>query len=188
MIQRLLPVLVLALTLAGCQSDSSPNPADAPKSNVAAAEKSGPGAQQIEDPQPVADVTLTTLDGASIDLREQDGKVVLLNFWATWCGPCIKEIPDLNELHADLHDEGLTVVGIANQQGRAEVEPFMKKHPMDYPVVTDSTGAINRELGPVYVLPTTLVVGPDGTVRYKVPGVFPVDDLRDELEAMLEEG
>jgi thiol-disulfide isomerase/thioredoxin len=92
------------------------------------------------------------LDGAPADTATLAGKVVVVNFWATWCVPCIQEIPGFNKLHKD----GVSVVGIAmDEEGPARVQPFLKKHPMDYPVGLGSE-ALNKQYN-LDQLPVTLV-------------------------------
>lgn len=140
-------------------------------------------------PEPAPDLTLTTLEGEKIDLgaRAAPGQVTLVNFWATWCGPCRIEIPDLKELHADLGDEGLLIVGVSEDRGAAdEVRAFAEEQAINYPIVTDADGAIADAFGGVRGLPTTFVIGPDGQITRRILGLFPVQDLRPEIEALLE--
>jgi thiol-disulfide isomerase/thioredoxin len=124
--------------------------------------------------------------GSSIDLAAQDGRVLLVNFWATWCAPCREEIPDLNDLHADLEDDGLRIIGIAlDRRGREKVEPFAEKLSIKYPIIIDPEGTAESEFGPIPGLPTTIVVGPDGQITKRVVGIFPVDEMKTTLEEML---
>ena len=177
--------LLLAASLLGCQEDGDSSRANAPKTNQ--------DVQQHRinepDPYPVPDTTLQTIDGNDLNLADQDGRVLLVNFWATWCAPCRKEIPDLIDLQNDLGDEGLTVVGISlDQEGESAVRSFMSDYDFNYPVVVDPRGRTEQGFGATYGLPTTFVVSPDGEVVKRVLGIFPTEQLRPELESMLQSG
>jgi len=148
--------------------------------------------QSPDDPEPAPDVTLETMDGESIALARRPGEVLLVNFWATWCAPCRKEIPDLIALQDDLGPQGLTVIGVSlDQQGEEVVTPFLDNHTGDeavnYPIVLDPEGEVEQAFGGVYGLPMTYVVGPDGRVHHRVLGLFPVEEMRPKLTAMLAE-
>lgn len=187
----LLPIGLSAALLVGvlgaCTNDDGPDPASAPRSNVPALSGDSLGSLSTEtDPVPVPDVTVTTLDGASLALNEQDGKVLLLNFWATWCPPCIKEIPDLIALQEEMGADGLLVVGIAlDQEGASVVQPFVENEGINYPIVADTEKRLESQLGPIYALPTTVVVGPDGMIRRRITGIFPTEAMRPELAKIL---
>lgn len=146
-----------------------------------------PGKVRDVEARPVPDLTLETMAGASIDLANQEGRVLLVNFWATWCAPCREEIPDLNALQAELGSKGLRVIGVAlDRQGREKVEPFAEKLPIKYPVVIDAEGTAESEFGPIPGLPTTIVVGPEGQIRKRVVGIFPVDEMKPTIKEMLD--
>jgi thiol:disulfide interchange protein DsbD len=112
------------------------------------------------------------LDGAPADTAALSGKVVVVNFWATWCVPCIQEIPSFNKLYKD----GVSVIGIAmDDEGVARVQPFLKKHPMDYPV-----GLGNDALTKQYSLdqlPVTLVFDSAGKQVKRFEGFTPESDI-----------
>lgn len=184
--RRILTIITgfaLVALMMGCGEDDSNT-----KTSSSSASKVQPQAGKVRDvePEPVPDLTLETMDGQSLDLAAQEGRVLLINFWATWCAPCRKEIPDLKKLHSDLNAEGLTVIGVALDQDGAEVvKPFADQLDINYPIVIDSEGSTESEFGPVYGLPTTVVVDPNGQITKRVIGIFPVEEMRPTLEEML---
>jgi thiol:disulfide interchange protein len=112
------------------------------------------------------------LDGAPADTAALSGKIVVVNFWATWCVPCIQEIPSFNKLHKD----GVSVVGIAmDEEGLARVQPFLKKHPMDYAVGLGNE-ALNKQYS-LDSLPVTLVFDRAGKQIKRFEGFTPEADL-----------
>lgn len=182
--------LLLALTalaVAGCASERD---GDGPSVNNQPTV--GPSSQvQIQtpdDPPDVSDVTLETMDGETIALGERPGEVLLVNFWATWCAPCRKEIPDLIEMQEELGPRGLTIVGVStDQQGEEVVAPFLDEYAINYPIVLDPEATLDEAFGGVYGLPMTFVVGPEGRIRHQVLGAVPPEKLRPKLTALLDE-
>jgi thiol:disulfide interchange protein DsbD len=88
---------------------------------------------------------LKRLDGAALEPASLAGKVVVANFWATWCVPCVKEIPGFNKLHQAFAPQGVAVLGISmDEEGKERVEPFLKKHPMEYSVALGSEALANK--------------------------------------------
>lgn len=192
LVPRLAAVLVglaLIASLGGCASDDAAHSSSQTSQSTASSPPSTRmgGAYTSTEETPMPDVTVETLDGTSIALDEQDGKVLLLNFWATWCAPCRKEIPDLIDLQNELGSEGLTVIGISlDREGESAVRPFMEQHGINYPIVIDTSQELESTFGPLQALPTTLVVNPEGTITRRIIGIFPTEQMRPELEAMLE--
>ncbi|PSQ71956.1 MAG: TlpA family protein disulfide reductase [Bacteroidetes bacterium QH_2_64_26] len=186
-IRPLLWSLSLTVLLVACGGEES---TDTTASSSASAESEPlPGKVRDVEAKPVPDLTLETMEGGSIDLADQEGRVLLVNFWATWCAPCREEIPDLNALQAELGGDGLRVIGIAlDRQGREKVEPFAEKLSIEYPIVIDAEGTAESEFGPIPGLPTTIVVGPDGQITKRVVGIFPVDEMTPTLKEMLNAG
>jgi thiol-disulfide isomerase/thioredoxin len=114
-------------------------------------------------PAPSAD--FQTLDGAATALADFRGQVLLVNFWATWCVPCVKEMPALERLHLALADEGLAVLAISQDRGGAAVvTPFLARLDLQHlPVYLDAKGVLARAFA-LKGLPTTFVIGRDGRV------------------------
>ncbi len=124
------------------------------------------------------------LEGGSIDTAALSGKVVVVNFWATWCVPCIQEIPSFNKLHKDFAAQGVAVLGISmDEEGAARVQPFLKKHPMDYPV-----GLGSETLSKQYnldQLPVTLVFDRTGKQVKRFEGFTAEADLLSAVKQAL---
>lgn len=117
----------------------------------------------VDAPASVPDLTMETLDGRSISMADQRGKVVLVNFWATWCGPCREEVPFLVQL-AERYPDHLTVIGVSEDQGSTDaVAAFAAEYGVNYPIVM-STPEIKRAFPGVFALPTSFVVDPEGRI------------------------
>lgn len=115
------------------------------------------------------DVALATLDGQQFRLSELRGRVVLLNFWATWCVPCRSEIPELNAMQRDLETQGLSVVGVSWDDSAEYIKDFQKDVPQNYRVLLDGE-SVGREFGGIASFPTTLVIDRHGRVRQTIIG------------------
>ena len=107
-----------------------------------------------------AEFTLHDLTGKEWKLSDLRGKVVLVNFWATWCPPCRKEMPDLDALYAQFHKKGLVVLAISDEE-ISKVEPFIKDHAVKYPILLDPGRSVNK-LFAVEGIPKSFVYGRDG--------------------------
>ncbi len=134
------------------------------------------------------DFTLSELRGAEFRLSGLKGKVVLLEFWATWCPPCRESIPAMNELYRRYNDRGLVILGISVDKGKNVVEDlqvFIKEHPILYPVLIDNKN-INNLYG-VYSIPTTILIDKEGKIVSKNIGFSPEieESLSKEIERLL---
>jgi peroxiredoxin len=106
------------------------------------------------------DFKLMALDGKSWTLRQLKGNVVVVNFWATWCPPCRKEMPDLDAIYKENHSKGLVILAISDEE-RGKVEAFLKEHPVSYPVLLDPGRKVN-DLFVVRGIPKTFVYDRSG--------------------------
>jgi cytochrome c biogenesis protein CcmG/thiol:disulfide interchange protein DsbE len=155
---RLLLSLLLALAMAGC-------------------DVSGPGAGSSEpapDAFPAPDFTLEALTGGAVTLAELRGRPVLIDFWATWCAPCVRQIPVLNEFAAKYGDR-IPVLGISVDVDEEAVGPFAAEHEVRYPILFGDEG-LARDYGALG-FPTLYVVRPDGTVHSSHVGVASPEHL-----------
>ena len=160
-------LVVAILWAAGC----GPSPVDAPGGDwtggapgpppLFATPDGGVTLRFVDTPAEVPDLTMETLDGRTISMAAQRGKVVLVNFWATWCGPCREEIPFLVRL-AERYPDHLTVIGVSEDHGSPDaVAAFGAQYDVNYPLVM-STPEIKRAFPGVFALPTSFVVDPEG--------------------------
>lgn len=139
------------------------------------------GMVRAEKPkQPALEVA--TLDGGRFDLAAQRGKWVIVNFWATWCSPCIKEMPDISEFVAGRKD--VVAIGLAYEDTeKAEVEAFAKAHPVKYPLALVDVYKPPADFETPRGLPTTYLIAPDGTVAKKFTGPITGSDLDKAITA-----
>ncbi len=132
--------------------------------------------------------SIRTLDGSSLTLQDLEGKVVLVNAWATWCPPCVLEMPGFQRVYEDYKDQGFMVLGVSKDQGDpAAVKAFLREKGITYPVALSSAvdlGGITE----VETLPTSFLIGRDGTIRHRVEGLFTEPALRLAVKNLLKEG
>lgn len=138
------------------------------------------------------EVSLSTIDGKAVKLSDQKGKVVVLDFWATWCPPCRLSLPHVQELSQkkDLLEKGLAVFAVNAKEDKEDVEPFMKKNSYSFTVLMDAEGKAMDAYG-VRGIPTTVVVGRDGKVKNVFVGFNPKESpkaLDAAVEAALKAG
>jgi thiol:disulfide interchange protein DsbD len=127
---------------------------------------------------------LTSVDGTPFSQAPLTGKVVVVNFWATWCVPCIQEIPGFNRLHREFAARGVTVIGVSmDEEGAARVKPFLAKHPMEYPVALGSAAVSEKYR--LDQLPVTLVLDRSGKQVKRFEGFTSESELRAALERVL---
>lgn len=113
--------------------------------------------------------TLPDLTGKKIRLKDSQGKLVLLNFFATWCGPCREEMPSMERLYHTLQEKGLIILAVNIQESAKTVRPFIQELKLSFPVLLDSTGSVSREYG-IRALPVSFLVGRDGNILWRAMG------------------
>jgi peroxiredoxin len=134
--------------------------------------------------KPAPDFTLTTLDGKTVKLSDQKGSVVLLDFWATWCGPCVKALPHVQKLAADKDkaDKGLKVWAVNAREENSKIQKFIDDNKYTFGVPIDKSGDVMQSYN-VSGIPTTVVVGKDGVVIKTFVG-YSEDNLKQLDEAI----
>jgi len=130
---------------------------------------------------------LTTLDGRSISSAELRGRVVLVNFWATWCAPCRVEMPGFQTIYDRKRANGFVVLGISTDAGEPDgVKRFLADHGIDYPVAM-AAGGVAQRFGGVNVLPTSFLIDREGRIRNEVRGIFASVALEQAVNRLLGE-
>lgn len=131
------------------------------------------------------DFRLPTVFGDTLSLSDYYGKVVILNFWATWCPPCRAEIPGFIKLQKEFEDQGFTFIGIALDK-QQKVEQFYKDYKMNYPVVIGNQ-EVSAAYGGITGIPTTFVLDREGRIVKKYVGMRPEKVFREDIVKLLSE-
>ena len=162
--------LVGLLGVTGCSKNTAPP--DCCGTETAKANEATATLALLKDPIEVPPFTVTDLDGKTISFADLKGKVVLVNYWATWCPPCRAEIPDLVKLQ-DKYRDTLVVLGISEDEDASpqEVKAFAVAQKMNYPVIM-TTPALKKIFKGVSALPTTFVIDPEGKIRQRHVGML----------------
>ena len=154
--KRLKVILVMMLTsgllITGCATGSEPS--------IAAVGKAAP------------DFELQNLDGQSISLSDFKGKPVVINFWETWCQPCVFEMPHLQEIHNEWSGRGLVVLAINRGESSSKVEQFVQNYSLSLPVLLDTNKVVAGRYN-IRPIPVTFFIDKDGIIQNKVIGAFP---------------
>jgi len=142
-----------------------------------------------EDKMPAPDFTLKSLSGKNIKLSEQRGDVVMLNFWASWCGPCLQEMPALEQLHQRYKDLGFTLLGVNVEQNIDDAKAYLKNVNVTFPILFDITNEVS-DTYEINGMPTTYLVDRDGNLRKLYVGYQPgssEETYQQEIKALLKE-
>ncbi|HVE71334.1 MAG TPA: TlpA disulfide reductase family protein [Thermoanaerobaculia bacterium] len=175
-------VAALVVVLAGCKRGEQA--VDKPAEPATAGGTSAATSTGIEPGTVMPEYTSLNLDGSKFDLAARREKVVLLNLWATWCGPCRYEIPELQRIHNAYAGRGFEVVGVSVDQTPVDaVREFVTEHKMTYPVVHDQEERLAGLLE-ASVLPTSVLIGRDGKIIWKKVGAILENDQ--ELKSAIE--
>ncbi len=150
------------------------------------ARRSGPSPTASTKSGPAPDFTLESLDGKSMRLSDLRGKAVLLNFWATWCGPCKIEMPWFVELQNQYGAQGLQIVGVAmDDSSKEDIAKFTKEMGVNYPVLLGKE-AVGEEYGGVPALPESFFIGRDGKIVDKIIGLKGKAEIEDSIKKALD--
>jgi peroxiredoxin len=164
----------LGMASVSCREARAPRPAATPP---------GPGGHADSDRAP--DFTLPGLKGEPVRLSDFQGRVVLLDFWATWCGPCRMEVPHFKQLIEKYGGRGFVVLGVSLDDTGAEVvRPFVATHEIAYPVVIGDQYTATR-YGGVSALPTTFLIDRQGRVVKKYVGYRDLETFEEDIKPLL---
>jgi peroxiredoxin len=166
-------LLVPMFIIGGCKKNKT-EPAQKTKTEVEAETKQ---AKPIADSTPSTTggksapaFTLQDLNGKNVSLADFRGKVVILDFWATWCPPCVQEIPHFIELYEQYKDKGFAMLGISlDQEGISVVKSFAQKVKINYPIMM-TDGQVHNAYGGITSIPTTFIIDPAGNIQKKYVG------------------
>jgi thiol-disulfide isomerase/thioredoxin len=166
--------LLVGLTSAGCRGSGS------------RAETAGAGAVGGREGMQVAEFQLTSLDGQKLTPASLRGKVVIVDFWDTWCGPCLRAMPHLKEL-SQSHPGDVVVIAIAlGQEGEAKVREVVTRQGLPFPVVLfEAQGDLTPAFGSIEQLPTTFLLGPDGVIRRRWVGAQSLPTYESAVKSLL---
>lgn len=140
-----------------------------------------------QDAKPASlDFALKDMDGKDVNLASYRGKVILVNFWATWCGPCKIEIPGFVELQNEYGDQGLVVLGVSIDDPASLIKPFAEEYKVNYPLLV----GLDREdfldaYGPIWGIPTTVFISRDGMKCTTHAGMATKEHFEEEIKALL---
>ena len=138
------------------------------------------------------DFTLRDIDGKEVKLSTFKGKVVMVNFWATWCGPCKIEMPHLDKMDREFQDQGFEVISISTDDARAasKVKPLIKRGGYGFTVLLDKDTTVVAQYNPAKTLPYNALIGRDGRIHKVYQGYNPGDEveMRKDVEELLSAG
>ena len=130
------------------------------------------------------DLTLKDMNGNDVKLADYRGKVILLNVWATWCGPCQAEIPELVEAYNKYKDQGVVIVGVSLDDTADTLRAYAPKKQMNYPILL-MRDEFDEAYGPIFGVPITFFIGRDGRISQKHFGPVTKEDIDREIKALL---
>jgi peroxiredoxin len=143
----------------------------------------------LADENPAPQLALSDLRGNPVTIEDYRGKVVVLNFWATWCGPCTHEMPMLAETARKYSEKNVVVVGVSidDKTTLPKVEPFVRKRKIDFPILVGAEPAALEQFGLGIAVPATAIIAADGSIPFRVLGEIKKKELAERLEWLTSE-
>jgi peroxiredoxin len=131
--------------------------------------------------------TVKDMNGQNVKLSAYKGKVILLNFWATWCGPCKVEIPGFVELYNGYKDRGFVVLGVSTDDSPEQLRKFAREMNITYPILvgSDRSDITDDAYGPMWGIPVSFLIAKDGSICHRYMGLAMKDQLERELNVLL---
>ncbi len=155
-----------------------------PSAAAAGASENGPTCDVESNAKGKLDFVVKDMNNASVKMADYKGKVLLLNFWATWCGPCKIEIPAFVELYDQYKDKGLVIAGVSIDDGPDALQAFAKEWRMKYPILMMQSD-VEDAYGPFYGIPTSFLIARDGSICTKHIGPATKQQFEQEIKALL---
>ena len=171
-----LVIFLLNISVFGCRNED--------KINENASINKNEQQQQLKK---APDFELKTLDGETVKLSDYKGKVVILDFWATWCGPCRRGVPDLVDIQSQFNDD-IIIIGISLDQQNTlnQLQPFIDNYNINYPVVLWNEKVIS-DYGNISAIPTSFIINQDGEIVNKFVGLMPKEIIVKQIDTLLKE-
>jgi len=177
--------ILAAFVVVSCGSDNPKSAGSAHPSATPAGESVAAAQKKSSGPRSAPAFALKDADGKSVSLADYKGKVVLLNFWATWCGPCKVEIPWFVDFERKYKDRGFAVLGVAmDDEGWEVVKPYLAKSKINYRILAGND-KVAEAYGGVDSLPTTFIIDKDGKITAEHQGLVSKDDYEKEIVRLL---
>lgn len=181
----LLVALVLLAFLSGPSGVDPDAPPPAADGRLATATDADPEDAKSTGKMAPLEFTLKDMNGVDVSLASFKGKVILLNFWATWCGPCRAEIPSLIELQKEYPDD-LVVLGFSVDDPVAKLKPYAKEFQINYPILVGlGREDVQEAYGPLWGIPVSVIIAPDGTIQKKHSGIATKEQFEREIRTAL---
>ncbi len=170
---RILLAAVIFLSFSACRvSETGSDETSSPRS--------------VKAPRPAAaDFTVTSINGAPVSLASLKGKVVLLDFWATWCGPCVYEIPAFINLKNKYGKDGFEIIGLSVDRDKSAVTDFVREKGINYPVAF-ADGDLQEKYGGIRGIPTTFLIDRSGRIADKIVGAHEESFFDKKIKKLLE--
>ncbi len=177
----MISVLCLLLSF-GCAKSGTERTAESAKGTKEAKGAIPAGADTIGAQAP--EFELADISGKKVRLSDFKGRVVIVDFWATWCGPCLHEIPDFVRLQSKYRKEGLVILGVTVNSGEKAVRSVADDHDINYPVLLDGDET-TKLFGGIYAIPTTFVLDRQGRIAKKFIGAMPPEAFEEVIQPLL---